>query len=482
MDWNGAGFGGNVLEWLEAAAADRYARERRLDPFATSMRDFDDVASHLHSIRARGLPAMTDSAQRITDLRNAGLVASDGKSLTSLGEHALSAWDLYGASTALVENELARLLIVVLEANKLEDKDYANLSSYWIELRTSFDPLALIDNWDSLYTLNYLDYERDGFAPGTAFRTGAIPVSEIEFDLADFAARNGGSRDAVDGASRIERAISGKIPRGRHRSTFCMALEMVASRGSAAADILDRFGLPKKPRSWTKFTEVQREQVLQILKDYGVNAALAADAAPKPEAGVAAHQLADTTSTDGAVDETKLPPSLPPDIDFSVVLTTPPPGRRAPSDAGASSVGRGPWKADHKKKAEKNDHVGKLGEEFAIAYERWRLRNHPELLEKLRHVSKDDDSLGYDIESYETDGTLRLVEVKATLGPLGSRFFISANELACAAKNDRFYLILRVASLTENPTCCELRFPFNELEMVPESYSVSFKARDEMGT
>lgn len=170
---------------------------------------------------------------------------------------------------------------------------------------------------------------------------------------------------------------------------------------------------------------------------------------------------------------TKPVPQLPTDIDFSNVLVEPPkPKAQAKTNSGGSG---GPKKVDHKQKTHMNDAVGKLGEEFAVAYERWRLREHPELLAKLQHVSLEDDTLGYDIESFDLDGTPRYVEVKSTLGKMETRFFLSANELSCAEAKGETYVVLRVAQLAKDPKCCETRFPFEgKLVLTPETYGVEF--------
>jgi hypothetical protein len=168
-------------------------------------------------------------------------------------------------------------------------------------------------------------------------------------------------------------------------------------------------------------------------------------------------------------------PALPTNIDFSKVLVDPP----KPKEQGTAGGGKGggPKKVDHSQKAQSNDAVGKLGEEFALTFERWRLRNHPKLAKKLRHVSKEDDTLGYDIESFELDGTPRFIEVKGTLGPMETRFFLSASELACAEAKGEQYIVLRVAQLATEPKCCEIRYPFEEkLELTPATYSVGFAA------
>ena len=99
MDWTGLGLRDRVIAWLEAAAKARYAQDRRLDPFATSMRDFDDASAHLKSIRGGNPPTTNDPGQRIADLKKAGLVASSGEALTDLGSAVLDAWERFGVDS-----------------------------------------------------------------------------------------------------------------------------------------------------------------------------------------------------------------------------------------------------------------------------------------------------------------------------------------------------------------------------------------------
>jgi hypothetical protein len=457
MDWTASGLKDRIQEWLEATAADRYARERRLDPFATSMRDFDDVSPNLKAVRAGSPPGVNDSTQRTADLRAAGLLSDTGKELSPLGEATLAAWEKYGVDSSAKGDELARLLLLVLEGKRVADVGITTFLDYWGDLRTFFDPMSLISNWDTLYTLNYLDFERVGFRPGDAFRDQKASLADVEFDLLDYAVTEKLGEDAVKGATRIEDAIGGKVPRGRHRATFAIALE-IATTGAVNPTIFSSFGFPQRPRTWAPFNETQKSQILAILADYAILPATPAAAVPAP--------------TEPSPPPPQPKPQLPVEIDFSAVLVGTPAGPKAKVEGG--SGGTAPKKVDHQKKAERDSHVGRLGEEFAIRYERWRLREHPELLKKLRHVSETDDTLGYDIESYELDGSPRFVEVKATLGPLESRFFLSANEVAVAQTKGQSYVVLRVGNLEAAPICCEVRHPFQELVLTPASYEVTF--------
>lgn len=58
------------------------------------------------------------------------------------------------------------------------------------------------------------------------------------------------------------------------------------------------------------------------------------------------------------------------------------------------------------------------------------------LAAKVDHIAKRDDSVGYDIQSFNLDGTIRLIEVKATQQKVGKHdIFLTANELKTAEEN-----------------------------------------------
>lgn len=116
---------------------------------------------------------------------------------------------------------------------------------------------------------------------------------------------------------------------------------------------------------------------------------------------------------------------------------------------------------------------------IAFAYEKWRLAEYPELAAKIVHASLEDDTLGYDVMSFETDGRVRYVEVKATEGPLVTRFFISANEIAYAEQHSDQFLILRVGNVRNKPVCCEIRDMKAELDLKPAVFECAFKPIDE---
>jgi hypothetical protein len=100
-------------------------------------------------------------------------------------------------------------------------------------------------------------------------------------------------------------------------------------------------------------------------------------------------------------------------------------------------------KPDYLKRLKQLERIGDRGEAIVVALERKRLKSvgQAHLAEKVDRVSDRDDSLGYDILSFEEDGADRLIELKATSGEnLDRGFCISANELKSAAGLENYYI------------------------------------------
>lgn len=91
-----------------------------------------------------------------------------------------------------------------------------------------------------------------------------------------------------------------------------------------------------------------------------------------------------------------------------------------------------------------NHELGRAGEEAVVEFERRRLHDlgQPDLSKKVRHVALDvGDGLGYDVASFDANGTPRLIEVKTTRRGAMTPFFLSPNEIAVSKRErDRFYL------------------------------------------
>ena len=460
-----------TLSWLEQSNIDRYARERRLDPFATSMRDFDDVSADLRRLRDEVKPNRPDPEQRIVDLRGAALADTVRTALTPLGQYTLAGWERNDVASSAKEDELARHLILLAEAFRADHPLYRSFYEYWSEIRDRYSPFDLIHNWDALYTLNYLDYPRKGYSPGNLFHENSVPIQEIEFDLDELAEDEDERGQATDGAKRIKRAIQGKIPRGRHRATFCSALEIMVGGEASLKIILHRFGVPNKPRIWSVLNDNRKMTIREIAENYHLFQSM--DDVNIPNHVQPEIFEEEYPETEGMDEEGEL--ILPENIDFDNALVRFQSGKGHRSSSERQKSAAKTSKIDHMRKAFINKRIGDLGEEFAILFERWRLRERPDLQKQIHHISKENDAAGYDILSFEEDGTCRFVEVKSTMGALNTPFFVSAREIETAEVKKEGYVILRVFDLKVSPKCCEIRFPFdNIIELSPSSFVATF--------
>jgi hypothetical protein len=68
-----------------------------------------------------------------------------------------------------------------------------------------------------------------------------------------------------------------------------------------------------------------------------------------------------------------------------------------------------------------------------------------DLAERIVHVAVvEGDAAGYDVRSYEHDGTPRLIEVKTTRGAATAAFFVSPNEIALSRARADNYVLIRI--------------------------------------
>lgn len=110
----------------------------------------------------------------------------------------------------------------------------------------------------------------------------------------------------------------------------------------------------------------------------------------------------------------------------------------------------------------RNRALGHAGEQRVLAHELSTLRaaGRPDLVERVRWVSHlDGDGAGYDIQSFEIDGSSRLIEVKTTNGWERTPFQITRNELDVAKAYRESWLMVRLWNFAREPRAFELRPP-----------------------
>lgn len=125
----------------------------------------------------------------------------------------------------------------------------------------------------------------------------------------------------------------------------------------------------------------------------------------------------------------------------------------------------------------RNSSLGRAGEEFIVAFERARLNHfgNAELADRVEHVAvTQGDGHGFDIHSFEQDGTDRLIEVKTTAYGKQTPFFVSRNEVTVSRIREQHYLLCRLFEFRDSPRLYSLK---GSLEQVCKLEPIQFAAR-----
>ncbi len=102
----------------------------------------------------------------------------------------------------------------------------------------------------------------------------------------------------------------------------------------------------------------------------------------------------------------------------------------------------------------RNRSLGTAGEKLVVEYEHQRLwkAGKRDLANRIEHVSNTrGDHFGFDIQSFETDGRDRLIEVKTTRFGELTPFFASKNEVEVSAQREAEYQLYRLFKFTDQP-------------------------------
>ena len=129
-----------------------------------------------------------------------------------------------------------------------------------------------------------------------------------------------------------------------------------------------------------------------------------------------------------------------------------------PADTGDSAARF--YRLDFVRRDAENRRLGRMGEEFVMDVEQRRLHEkerRPDLARKVEWIADTrGDGAGYDIASFNRDGSPRLIEVKTT--GLGKEFpfMVTANEVRVSEREARAYRLYRVFDFSREPRIYEL--------------------------
>ncbi|HMN21292.1 MAG TPA: DUF3883 domain-containing protein [Ottowia sp.] len=127
---------------------------------------------------------------------------------------------------------------------------------------------------------------------------------------------------------------------------------------------------------------------------------------------------------------------------------------------------------------ERNRKIGLAGEQRVVESERARLARdgRPDLARKVKWISQElGDGAGYDIASFELDGSERFLEVKTTIGHKRTPFMLTRNEKDFAEEAGQRFRIFRLYNWGRAPGAFLIRPPLTScLILEPAVYRASF--------
>jgi hypothetical protein len=141
-------------------------------------------------------------------------------------------------------------------------------------------------------------------------------------------------------------------------------------------------------------------------------------------------------------------------------------------------------KVDQAARDARNRSLGEHGEKVVLAWERERLgrlgRN--DLARRVEWTSKESgDGAGFDIRSFEPNGSDRLIEVKTTAGHEHTPFWISENERSFAEERPDAFRLVRVyhaAYATRPPRAFEIVPPLGQwLDLRASTFRATLRVR-----
>ena len=192
-------------------------------------------------------------------------------------------------------------------------------------------------------------------------------------------------------------------------------------------------------------------------------------------------RLKDRAFDEVALAAAEMPAAVPLPHSFDKVLVDPPVRATEAHDANrAPYIARvtAKRKRDYLGRESRNISLGNAGEEFTVAFERWRLiaSGKASLADKVEHIANTQgDGFGYDIFSFEVNGAERLIEVKTTAFGKETPFFVTRNELTVSKGDSDHYWLYRLFNFRKNPQLFSLQGSIDQhCKLDPITYQASF--------
>jgi hypothetical protein len=164
--------------------------------------------------------------------------------------------------------------------------------------------------------------------------------------------------------------------------------------------------------------------------------------------------------------DSEMVPSMPTVEDFLAALEEAPlmEDMRVPAIAERRKI-YNPAGIDYLAREARNQWLGEAGERFVLNFERARLLHagKESLADRIEQVSATKGpSAGFDIRSFEDNGSDRFIEVKTTKYGKNTPFFVTPNELRFSQANSSCYFLYRLFKFRQTPRLFSLHGQLEE--------------------
>lgn len=168
-------------------------------------------------------------------------------------------------------------------------------------------------------------------------------------------------------------------------------------------------------------------------------------------------------------------PEIPSVDDFLAIMETPPvQDDKSPSGVADTPEIYNPVGVNYLEREAQNQALGDAGEHFVINFERARLihAGRESLADRIEQVSATvGPSAGFDIRSFEANGSDRFIEAKTTKYGKNTPFFVTPNELRFSRDNASQYFLYRIFRFRAGPRIFALHGHLRDRCMlVPSQY------------
>ncbi len=167
------------------------------------------------------------------------------------------------------------------------------------------------------------------------------------------------------------------------------------------------------------------------------------------------HPLFFKTLENGPVLRPTQRPVILPKSRITSLIEAPPKGRVDVDSTEASQRQTRFYRTDFVRRDAENRTLGRLGEEWVLDFERRRLTDEerrPDLAKRVEWTARErGDGAGYDISSFNTDESTRLIEVKTTGLAKEFPFMVTSNEVRTSEREADSFQLYRVFDFAKSP-------------------------------